>query len=145
MMQQTRSVYLTIKMNETDLAELFRLAVHLFLHLVIRELPPHSNTHQKMSEQLQLLLPNYMSLEMHGALHSSLSLLLWVLFIGGMASLNPTTIRHFSGYITRVSRALGIRHQDEFIHNLRQTLWAEAYCYPASRKLWEEIKHGVLE
>jgi hypothetical protein len=141
-MQQNGPTYPNMMVNDVDLAEPLRLAAHLFLHLAIRELPAHSKTYQKMSEQLQSILPDYMDLEVHGALHSSLSLLLWILFIGGVAASDPTTRWYFIKCLTRVSRTLGLQHQDEFIHSLRQTLWAEAYCYPFGWRLWEEMRHA---
>ena len=142
MMQQNGPTYPTMMVNDIDLAEPLRLAAHLFLHLAIRELPAHSKTYQKMSEQLQSILPDYIDLEVHGALHSSLSLLLWILFIGGVASLDPTTKWYFVKCLARVSRTLRLRHQDDFIHSLRKTLWAENYYYPSGRKLWEEMRRA---
>jgi hypothetical protein len=138
-MQNLEITHPLLRLEGIDLAEPLRLAAHLFLHLETRELPVHSKMHQNMSERLKSLLPGEEDLQLDGEWNPSLLILLWILFIGSSASVNPITKSYFVKYLIKVTEVLGLQLYEEFENTLRTTLWGENFCSPSCRIVWQQM------
>jgi hypothetical protein len=138
-MQNFEITHPILRIQGIDLADPLRLAAHLFLHLETRELPVHSKMHQMMSERLKSLLPAKKDLQLEGECNSSLSILLWILFMGSSVSIYPVTKSYFVQCLIQVTEALGLQLYEEFENKLRSTLWGENFCSPSCRILWQQL------
>ena len=75
----------------------------------------------------------------------SSSLLLWLLFMGGVASIKNSMDRtSFVTHLVRLRRDLGIDEWEDVRERLENVLWTGKKLDKAGKALWEEVGRQVL-
>ncbi|KAK5996199.1 hypothetical protein PT974_04628 [Cladobotryum mycophilum] len=119
-------------------ATLLKIASHLYLYLVIRDLPTGSSVFQNLVGRLQAVLEgqNEAWWELHGERQNWL---LWILFMGYGAAGEREEKWWFVRNLMLVCRNLGIIASDELTAALRRILWREAWCKDCCQRLWKDF------
>lgn len=119
-----------------------KIAAHLYLWLVIRELPPTSELLyllvQRLQDLLEIQIPGWWS-----AGSERITWLLWMLFVGGAASAKRMERWWFVRELSKVFEMLGIDSFETLRAELDKVLWQEAWCKDHCLALWADVK--VLE
>ena len=115
-----------------------KTAAHLYLYLVIREVPLSSALVYRLAQRLQQSLEE----QLPGWWNSNAerqTWLLWMLFIGGIAAAGSIGRWWFVRELGNTCRMLGIWSGDAFREGLKQVLWQEAWCEDHCMVLWQEV------
>jgi hypothetical protein len=126
-----------------------KTAAHLWLYLVIREVPRTAQLLCRLVERLQEAL----EIQLGGWWNSTFerqTWLLWMLFMGGAASAGKFERWWFVKELGIVCRTLGIWNREGLEEGLKRVLWQDAWCMDHARSLWndfvmmEEIEESSL-
>ncbi|KAF4628236.1 hypothetical protein G7Y89_g9915 [Cudoniella acicularis] len=120
-----------------------KTAVHLYLYLVIRAIPQMS----KAIERLVLRLQDSLKLGLQQWWVSSSECetwLLWILFIGAVASRGRYERRWFIQYLANIMSLLGIYSFEALQSHLEKVLWQEAFCANHCRSVWGDVVDLVV-
>jgi hypothetical protein len=115
-----------------------KTAAHLFLYLVIREIPHTSQLLFRLVERLQ----EAMEIQLGGwwdATDERRTWLLWMLFMGGSATAGRLERWWFVKEMEIVCGGLGIRSEQGFRDALKRALWQEAWCADHCMSLWNDL------
>ncbi|KAH8687443.1 hypothetical protein BGZ60DRAFT_393600 [Tricladium varicosporioides] len=142
--------YSLLSMNKEsqDVPELFysetlevlpmKIALHLYLYLVIREIPRLSGGVKKLTLRLRTSLELRVS-EWWAASSESQTWLLWTLFIGYISSNGQDQKIWFIRHLAFTANLLGIRNYDVFKRHLERIVWQDTFCGDHSRDVWNVI------
>lgn len=116
------------------------MAAHLYLHLGIRELPSKAKMHRIM---LDTLVASLLAFSVDDVLPSptdvSLSILMWVLFIGATAASSQIQRSYFVMRLQEITLILDIVDLRHFVSHLREVMCADKFYEKRCRDVWEEI------
>lgn len=71
-----------------------------------------------------------------------LHLLLWILFIGGAATLGTDERVYFVGHLKRTISYMGLDTLESFGAALTEVLWLKDFCGPEAIALWKETREA---
>jgi hypothetical protein len=115
-----------------------KTAVHIYLYLVIREIPMSSHTIGRMMLRLQDALEG--DIDIYWTTTPVLQAwLLWILFIGYIAADQRPERAWFVNQIARTVGLLGVYTLEALEGELKKVLWREDFCGGVCRGLWGEI------
>jgi hypothetical protein len=114
-----------------------KTAAHLWLYLVIREIPRASQFLYRLVERLQD------ALEIHlggwwSSTYERQTWLLWMLFMGGAASAGRFERWWFVKELGMVCRAMGIWNREALEEALKRVVWQDAWCKDHVKSLWND-------
>jgi hypothetical protein len=115
-----------------------KMALHLFLYLVIREIPPYSQLYLHLVQRLCA------AIELHGggwweATEERKIWLLWMLFMGGAAAAGEQERWWFVIKMSILCRELAIWSQDDLKSTLKRVLWQDAWGDGHCASLWNDL------
>jgi len=116
-----------------------KTAAHLYLYLVIREIPPRSQLLYRLVERLQ----DALEIQLGGWWNSTpyrKTWLLWILFIGGAAAAGRHERWWFVRELALVCHDLDIWSFGSIQDTLKKVLWQDAWCAVHCASLWEEME-----
>jgi hypothetical protein len=116
----------------------WQLAAYLYIHVALRELPVASHAEQNLVQQLITTLKQIRQ-DFQVKWKDNLSLLLWIMFVGGTAATSKADRQYFINHIVWVSARLGISSVPDFRNNLRKVIWLDSFCDRFSAELWERV------
>ena len=120
------------------LGEAFRLAAILYMKEILREFLLSTIGSRILVSKLKTSLDNVLTTEVTPA---SSSLFLWLLFMGGVASLqNNLDHTFFITHLVRVRRELELYEWEDVKERLEHVLWIGRVLDKAGEELWEEIR-----
>lgn len=114
-------------------------AAHVFLYIVIRELPSTSQLMFRLVKRLKEALES----QPRGWWVSSTdrrNWLLWMLFMGGAAASEQTERQWFVKEMVSISKMLGLRSRQSLKSCLQRILWQESFGTDHCTDLWEEME-----
>lgn len=115
-----------------------KTAAHIFLWLAIRELPPTSELLYKLVQRLQdslmVQVPGWWSSNEERRIW-----LLWILFVGAIASLGRLERFWFVGELGKVCADLNIWTREALRDTLKLVLWQDEFCENNLRILWDDM------
>jgi len=112
-------------------------AAHIYLWLVIRQVPPVSMVFIKLSRNLR----DTLEAQRHGwwsATHERKNWLAWILFIGAAAAAG-TEQWWFLTALESISESLGVWSRDSLKKCLSRVLWQDEFCADHCTILWNKI------
>jgi len=116
-----------------------KIALHLYLYLIIREIPNTAQLIGRLSQRLQDVLepqiPGFWTFNLERK-----SWLLWILFVGSMAVTTPSEIYWFTKGIQTICKMLGIDSQQSLLSCLKRCVWQENSCSNHCALVWEQVK-----
>lgn len=115
-----------------------KTAAHLWLYLVIREIPRTSQLLSRLVERLQ----DGLEIQLGGWWNSTYerqTWLLWMLFVGAAASAGRFERWWFVKELGMVCRILGIWHVEGLEDALKRVLWQDAWCKDHVQSLWNDV------
>jgi hypothetical protein len=118
-------------------AKPLKTAAHLWLYLVIREVPRTSQLLYRLVERLQ----DGLEIQLGGwwsSTYERQTWLLWILFMGGAASAGRYERWWFVMEMRTVCRILGIWSAQGLEAALKRVLWQDAWCKDHVRSLWND-------
>jgi hypothetical protein len=125
-----------------DFSQVLLLAAHLYMHLAIRELPGTAKMHLKMLYDLKSSITlNFPSLFFQAS-DAILQVLLWILFIGAVASTDLNTRSFFVQNLQQVCTVLGVETEVDFQSLLKGVLWLDGFCLVHCARVWREMNAG---
>ena len=121
-----------------DLGEAFRLAAILYMKEILREFLLSTIGSSILVSKLKTSLDNVLTTEVTPA---SSSLFLWLLFMGGVASLqNNLDHTFFITHLVRVRRELELYEWEDVKERLEHVLWIGKVLDKVGEELWEEVR-----
>jgi hypothetical protein len=115
-----------------------KTAAHLWLYLVIREIPRNSQLLYRLVERLQGAL----EIQLGGWWDSTTerrTWLVWMLFMGSAASAGRFERLWFVKELSLVCRCLRIWNREGLQEALKRILWQDAWCGEHVKRLWNDI------
>jgi hypothetical protein len=115
-----------------------RTAAHLYLYLVIREIPSTSQLLFRLAERLQEAL----DIQLGGWWDSNNQRriwLLWMLFIGAATVTGRSERWWFVKEMGSVCKELGIDSHGKLQDALKRVLWQDAWCSDHCASLWYDL------
>jgi hypothetical protein len=115
-----------------------RTAAHLYLYLVLREIPRTSQLLYRLVERLQ----DALEIQLGGWWDSTFerrTWLVWILFMGGAASAGRFERWWFVKELGIVCKRLGIWNREGLEEMLRRVVWQDKWCGEHVRCLWNDI------
>jgi hypothetical protein len=115
-----------------------KTAAHLFLYLVIREIPPTSQLLLRLVERLREAL----EIQMGGWWETTFDRrlwLLWMLFIGGAVAKASWEKSWFVRELGVACKGLGFESEQSLKEGLKRVLWQEAWFGTHCENLWGDI------
>jgi hypothetical protein len=119
-----------------------QLAAHLFLWLAIREIPQTSELMYTLVQRLQRSLELKITVWWTSSLER-LTWLLWILFMGGVASAGRIERTWFVRQMKIVCFQLDIMTKDDMRAYLVKVLWQDAFCADRCVSLWKDLESLV--
>jgi hypothetical protein len=154
----TRGVYITeykllIVLDQTDVLDneivlnrnshiygSCRLAAYLYLYIALRELPVAAAINRTLVKRLKSILEGVKG-DLLVLWKEDQHLLLWILFMGSIASWNTPDRGYFVGVMRRLVKEMGVETLERFTGVLKEVLWLREFdnkrC--TSSSTWEEI------
>lgn len=121
-----------------ELGETFRLAALIYMKAILREFLPSTIGSRILISKLKKSLENVLRTEVTP---DSSSLLLWPLFMGGLASLqNCLDDTFFITHLVRLRRKLELYEWEDVKERLEHVLWIGRVLDRSGEDLWEEIR-----
>ena len=121
-----------------DLEEAFRLAAILYMKEILREFLLSTIGSSILVSKLKTSLDNVLTTEVTPA---SSSLFLWLLFMGGVASLqNNLDHTFFFTHLVCERRVLELYVWEDVKERLEHVLWIGRVLDKAGEELWEEVR-----
>ncbi|KAH7351275.1 fungal-specific transcription factor domain-containing protein [Rhexocercosporidium sp. MPI-PUGE-AT-0058] len=115
-----------------------KTAAHIYLWLVIRELPPTSELVYRLVQRLQGslvgILPGWWSSSKERQVW-----LLWIMFVGGIAAVGRGESGWFVGEMVGVCRILGIWDKTALRGCLEGVLWQEEFFGEKLSLMWQDM------
>jgi hypothetical protein len=122
-----------------DLSKAIVIALHIFLHLAVRQLPRTAKMHVNMLRRLEsVIVLDVASLDFFSSPVAQ-HLLLWMLFVGAAGALGTDSRPSFVHRLRHVCIDLQILDVGEFSEALRRVLWLNSFGKPHSSSLWDEM------
>lgn len=115
-----------------------KTAVHLYMYLFIREIPQTSKIINRMALRLQRSLDSQLVVWLNST-DECLTWLLWILFMGRIASRGRTGDSWFLQKLVITADLLGIFSPKSLELHLRKILWHEEFCMAECENLWDDI------
>ena len=115
-----------------------KTAAHLWLYLVLREVPRTSQLLYRLVERLQ----DALEIQLGGWWNSTYerrTWLLWMLFMGGATFAGRFERWWFVKELGMVCRTLGIWNREGLEEALKRVLWQDAWCKDHVRSLWNDV------
>lgn len=112
------------------------LATVIYSNAVLYAVPPHGGWHSKLSDRLRgmLILSDYDSWP-----DSLDDLLLWILFIGGMAALKTPHRFFYIDALRSLLERKSITHWSAVLDKLIEFLWSDKACARGASMLWPSL------
>jgi hypothetical protein len=104
-----------------------RLAAYLYLYMALRELPRTTMINYTLARRLKGVLEGN-NADLLVVWKDDLYLLLWILFIGGAATLGTDERAYFVGNLKRTISHMGLDTLDSFSDALKEVLWLKGFC-----------------
>lgn len=124
--------------EDNDLGEAFRLAALIYMKELLRKFLFSTIGSRILVSKLKTSLGNVLTTEVTPA---SSSLLLWLLFIGGAASLeNRLDHTFFIAHLVRLRRELELYEWEDVKERLEHVLWIGKMLDKHGEDLWEEVR-----
>ena len=125
--------------HENDnLGEAFRLAALIYLKEILREFLLSTIGSRIIVSKLKTSLESVLTKEVTP---TSSSLLLWLLFMGGLASLqNCLAHTYFITHLVRLRRELELYEWEDVKERLEHVLWIGRVLDKSGEDLWEEVR-----
>ena len=124
--------------KNNDLGEAFRLAAILYMKEILREFLLSTIGSSILVSKLKTSLDNVLTTEVTP---TSSSLFLWLLFMGGVASLqNNLDHTFFITHLVRIRRELELYEWEDVKERLEHVLWIGRVLDKAGEELWEEVR-----
>lgn len=117
-------------------ARTWHTTVLLYLYFILRKTPAGSRVVQKLVARSKISLLNLTREEMWS--HFPPKLLLWALFIAGIASVGCTERLWFSEILGQLRGSLQLESWEDVKGILIEYAWVEAFCSRPCMKFWEE-------
>lgn len=114
-----------------------KTAVHLYLYLVIREIPRNSKIIERMVVRLQDSLEPDLFQWWNSTVECQ-TWLLWILFIGCTTSYADQKVWFVREFVT-ITDLLGISSQKSLELHLKKVLWQGAFYAGHCSTLWDEV------
>ncbi|KAG4431745.1 hypothetical protein IFR05_012779 [Cadophora sp. M221] len=115
-----------------------KIAAHIYLWLAIRELPPTSELVYRLVQRLQGsligVLPGWWTSSRERQVW-----LLWIMFIGGIASAARLERLWFVSEMVDICPALGIWDEEALMGCLKNVLWQDEFCSDRLNLLWQDM------
>ena len=115
-----------------------KIAAHIWLYLVAREVPRTSTLLHSIVERLQ----DALEIQLEGwwtATYQRQTWLLWMLFVGGAASAGRYERWWFVGKLWILCGALEILSAEALEQALKRVLWQKAWCRSHLRSIWNDV------
>ena len=120
-----------------DLGEAFRLAALIYMKEILREFIYSTIGSRILVSKLKTSLDNVLKAEVTP---TSSSFFLWLLFMGGVASLqNCLDHTFFITHLVRLRRELELYEWEDVKERLEHVLWIGMVLDKAGEDLWEEV------
>ena len=116
-----------------------RLAAYLYLYMALRELPRTTMINYTLAQRLKGVLESN-SADLLIIWKDDLHLLLWILFIGGAATLSTDERIYFTGNLKRVIAHMNLDTLEAFSDTLKEVLWLDDFCGQEATTMWQETK-----
>ena len=122
-----------------ELGEAFRLAALIYMKEILREFMFSTIGSRILVSKLKTSLDNVLATEVTP---TSSSLFLWLLFMGGVASLRKNCLDHtfFIAHLVRLRRQLELYEWEDVKERLEHVLWIGRVLDKAGEELWEEVR-----
>ena len=119
------------------LGESFRLGAIIYMKEILREFTFSASGSRGLVSKLKISLGTVLTSEFAPSLSS---LLLWLLFMGGMASVeNNMNHIFFTAHLVRLRQELGIYEWEDVRDRLESVLWIGRALDKAGKDLWEKV------
>jgi hypothetical protein len=118
-----------------------RLAAYLYLYMALRELPRTTMINYTLARRLKGVLERN-SADLLVVWKDDLHLLLWILFIGGAATLGSEERGYFVANLGRVITRMNLDTRDTFSGALKEVLWLNDFCDQEATALWNEAREA---
>ncbi|KAM3066818.1 hypothetical protein ACMFMG_011889 [Clarireedia jacksonii] len=118
-----------------------RTALHLYLYLTIRDIPPTQQLIQRLLQRLRDSLepqiPGFWTANRERRIW-----LLWILFVASMAATTAEDRFWWTRGVQTVCGILGVKEKGEFEERLRKCMWVERGCGLALEVVWGRVELG---
>jgi hypothetical protein len=122
--------------------EICRLTTVLYSNAVIVGLPPHTGWHKPIVKRLRQLLE---ASNLHLWSGDLSKLLIWSLFIGGIAAYRGPSRAFFESYLNEVLLAQDVVSWPVVRQGLKDFLWSDSACEQGAAVLWDALElNGAL-
>jgi hypothetical protein len=112
------------------------LSMFIYIYWVLREIPIGCSIFDMFVKRLKDHLEDNGSMTLLEELDTEL--LLWVLFIGGMAAFGRSERVWFRTWIGRKCSDLGLGCWEDARSTVRRFAWVDWFCDPPSKALWND-------
>jgi Fungal specific transcription factor domain len=121
----------------------FRITALLYLHIIIREIPPtakmHHNPISNLASVLESFSPFLPDLGDPDSQSSQLELLAWMMFIGALAAEERAERSVFVGTLSTICATLFITTREDLQSRLQRIMWRADLCDGFLEGLWGEL------
>ena len=120
-----------------ELQEAFRLGATIYMKEMLHNFTFSATGSRilvsKLASCLHLIIPT-------GSILPSSSLILWLLFMGSIASVkNSKDRKFFLTHLAKLQRGCGIRRWEDVKYRLESVLWVGSILDKAGSEVWEEV------
>jgi hypothetical protein len=116
--------------------EAIRLASMIFSVAVIFPVPPYKGIFRKLSGRLKSVADES---KFDPCWQLYPNTLLWILILGGIASLDTEERVWYVQNLAAVSTSLNLFEWENVVENLKHYLWLQSACDTSGRALWQEV------
>jgi hypothetical protein len=115
-----------------------RLAAYLYLYMALRELPRSTMINYTLARRLKGILERS-NADLVLVWRDDLHLLLWILFIGAVATFGTEERGFFVSYLSRMQHHMGLVSLEGFQAALKEVLWLRDFSDMESIIVWREM------